>query len=567
MRRWRWIRNGHSADPERSGLSGQEHGCDARVPAGGGAQPVRTAVLLMSLLLWGALATRSTLLLTACVGLSVATLLLWQQERRSEGQRPMAWALLWLIACALLILSPEPSRTWWMAGAFGLAAGWAGGSRLWRTLGVTMAVFASIEWQMLGDGLTLSLQSASALWGLAEQLLRIGSLGLGAWLIGRAPAGDSAPVKQAVEPVPLENLPHPRFLSQRLSVYLQQHLPRLQAEGAVLYLYDLRAGALDAVLRLGALPDLVKQRARVPMGDGMVGVCAATGRPLAFLSLLKPPADLPRNVAWEGAPSLCVPLFDPASPSGRPLGVLQLTGTHLSMEILPLALSVAARLAEALAIVRQREAEQLANFQKLSAIVAQVEEQSPHTRGHSHRVAALCDLLAEELGLEPELREKLRIAALFHDIGKTRVPPEILNKEGALTDEEKLQIRRYPIHSVEICGGMGFDEDVLFLVRHHGERLDGSGYPDGLDAARQPLALRILAVADVFDTMACTRAYRDALSTEERLRELSRLAGTKLDILVVETLRRAHLQGRLEPIYNELLRNPLASQEPKLLAA
>jgi len=275
---------------------------------------------------------------------------------------------------------------------------------------------------------------------------------------------------------------------------------------------------------------------------------------------------LPRNVVWEGAPSLCVPLFDPTSPSGRPLGVLQLVGSQLSMEALPIAQALASRIAEALATVRQREAEQLANFQKLSAIVAQVEEQSPHTRGHSHRVAALCDLLAEELGLEQEVREKLRIAALFHDIGKTRVPPEILNKEGALTDEEKLQIRRYPVYSVEICSGMGFDEDVLFLIRHHGERLDGSGYPNGLDATRQPLALRILEVADVFDTMACTRAYRDALSTEERLRELARLAGTKLDILVVETLRRAHLQGRLNSIYNELLRNPIGQNSSSIAA-
>jgi len=491
------------------------------------------------LLFWAGVATRSPLL----IGSAAAWLLIGQLGWfRRAGQ---AQALLALGACIALAFSPEPTRTWWLAGAFGLVAGWVGATTLWRGLGAFGA------W--LGMGVPAFTPVA-----LSEYALRLLCWAAAAWLVWRQPVAERATTQaETLPPVPLENLSHPRFLPQRLSLYLQQHLARVQSEGAVLYLYDLRAGMLDAVLRLGALPDLIKQRARVPMGDGMVGVCAATGRPIAFLSLLKPPPDLPRNVVWEGAPSLCLPLFDPSSPSGRPLGVLQLVGNHLSMEVLPTAQALSARIAEALAAVRRREAEQLANFQKLSAIVAQVEEQSPHTRGHSHRVAALCDLLAEELGLEPEVREKLRIAALFHDIGKTRVPPEILNKEGALTEEEKLQIRRYPLYSVEICSGMGFDEDVLFLIRHHGERLDGSGYPDGLEAARQPLALRILEVADVFDTLACTRAYREALTTEQRLRELSRMAGTKLDILVIETLRRAHLQGRLDSIYNELLRTPL----------
>ena len=521
----RWKKFGGAADPPRSpdpSQRGMEWGL---LPLG-------------LLLFWAGVATRSPLL----IGSAAAWLLIGQLGRfRHRGQ---AQALFALGVCVALAFSSEPSRTWWVAGVFGLVVGWAGATPLWRGLGA------------LGALLGMGVPSLTPI-DLLEHALRLCSWATAAWLVWRQPAAEQAAAQaDMLPPVPLENLSHPRFLPQRLSLYLQQHLARVQSEGVVLYLYDLRAGALDAVLRLGALPDLIKQRVRVPMGDGMVGVCAATGRPIAFLSLLKPPPDLPRNVVWEGAPSLCLPLFDPSSPSGRPLGVLQLVGNHLTMDALPAAQSLSARIAEALATVRRREAEQLANFQKLSAIVAQVEEQSPHTRGHSHRVAALCDLLAEELGLEPELREKLRIAALFHDIGKTRVPPEILNKEGALTDEEKLQIRRYPLYSVEICSGMGFDEDVLFLIRHHGERLDGSGYPDGLDAARQPLALRILQVADVFDTLACTRAYREALTTEQRLRELSRMAGTKLDILVIETLRRAHLQGRLEPIYNELLRTP-----------
>lgn len=505
---------------------------------------------------WSALVNTSSLmgvltavLLLGTVGLS------WVRSERIGQRTNLLWAILWLFGGGITALSANPQSTWWVSVLAGALASWKGQSIAWSLIGSVVA-FA-------GMGVP-----AMTPIGLGEYALRaLVALGVvwGAQYRKSVSERTTLPVGNEFEPVSVESLSHPRALIQRLNVYLQQHLGQLQVEGTVLYLYDLSAGTLEAVLRLGALPDIVKNRGRVLMGDGMVGVCASTGKPIAFLSLLKPPPDLPKNVAWEGAPSMCVPLFDPASPSGRPMGVLQIIGAHLSPEVLPKVRALASRIAEALATARRHEAEQLANFQRLSAIVAQVEEQSPHTRGHSHRVAGLCDMLAQELGIESEVREKLRIAALFHDIGKTRIPPEILNKEGKLTDEERMIVRRYPIYSVEICAGMGFDEDVLFLIRHHGERLDGSGYPDGLDATRQPLALRILEVADVFDAMACTRSYRGALTTEERLRELSKMAGVKLDILVIETLRRCHMQGRLEPLYNELMFSPVMS--PQAVAA
>lgn len=493
-------------------------------------------------------------MLTAVLLLGTVGLSLMRSER--VGQRiDSLWAMLGLFGGGILALSSYPQSTWWVGVLAGALASWKGRSALWSLMGSVIA--------LAGMGVP-----AMTPISLGEYALRVlVALGVVWGVRYHRDTSESATPSAGIEfePVPLDNLTHPRALTQRLNVYLQQHMGHVGAEGTVLYLYDLRAGALEPILRLGALPDLIKNRGRVLMGDGMAGVCASTGKPIVFLSLLKPPPDLPKNVAWEGAPSMCVPLFDPASPSGRPMGVLQIIGAHLSTETLPKMRALASRIAEALATARQHEAEQLANFQRLSAIVAQVEEQSPHTRGHSHRVAGLCDMLAQELGIESEVREKLRIAALFHDIGKTRIPPEILNKEGKLTDEERMIIRRYPIYSVEICAGMGFDEDVLFLIRHHGERLDGSGYPDGLDATRQPLALRILQVADVFDAMACTRSYRGALTTEERLRELSKMAGVKLDILVIETLRRCHMQGRVEPIYNELVFSPVMS--PQVVAA
>jgi len=502
---------------------------------------MRLWLLLTSSLLWGACLT-GEMLLAGAVLLNVAGMLLLSGRipflpLRAGIQTSEVAALLWLFSCLMTAsLVPTHPSLWWVCGLHGAFIVLTRKRTLWRILGLAAGL----------SGLGTPGEA-----GLLEYGARAMVIMAGFGAAYRTQSERQERHASLFEPVSIEDLPHPRFLSQRLSLYIQQNLSTVQAEGVVLYLYDVRTGAMEVFLKLGSLPDIVKQRTRVTMGEGCVGVCASSSRSVVFLSLLRPPQDLPRSVTWEGAPTVCVPLFDPVSPSGRVLGVLQLLGTQLQSEMPQSAQQLATRIAEAVTAIRQREAGQLANFQRLSAIVSQVEEQSPHTRGHSHRVTSLCELLAQELGLENELKEKLCTAALFHDIGKTRVSPEILNKEGKLTEEEKIEIRRYPTYSLEICAGMGFDEDTLFLIRHHGERLDGSGYPLGLDAGKQPLALRILAVADVFDTLACTRAYREAMSTEERLKELAKVAGNKLDILVVETLRRAYIQGRIEPIYRE----------------
>lgn len=502
---------------------------------------LRLWLVLTSTLLWGACLT-GEMLLAGAVLLNVVGMLFLSRRRvcplpKSDSRFSEGSAFIWLFSCLLVaFFSLSHPSLWWVCGLHGVSIALLQQNALWRTLGFAATLF----------GLGVPGQA-----GLIEYGARVLVITVAFVAAYRSRVDRQEQHAFLFEPVSIEDLPHPRFLSQRLSLYLQQNLSLIQAEGIVLYLYDIRTGALEISLKLGSLPDLVKQRSRVMMGEGCVGVCASSSRSVVFLSLLRPPQDLPKSVTWEGAPTLCVPLFDPESPSGRVLGVLQLFGTHLQGEVTQSAQQLATRIAEAVATVRQKEAEQLANFQRLSTIVSQVEEQSPHTRGHSHRVAALCELLAQDLGLENELKEKLSTAALFHDIGKTRVSPEILNKEGKLTEEERMEIRWYPTYSLEICAGMGFDQDTLFLIRHHGERLDGSGYPLGLDAGKQPLALRILSVADVFDTLACTRAYREAMSAEERLKELAKIAGNKLDILVIETLRRAHMQGRIESIYKE----------------
>lgn len=509
-------------------------------------EPVfRWWLALLPALAWSGLASGEDLLLGAA-GVSLACCLIWWSRVKRNGQPSLHLPLAcWLAAGALLTTSPQPALTWWVAGLHGAGLVACGATPVWKAIGLLVG-FA---------GLGAPGQN------FMEYAFRAAAVMIGLISLWQKPSERRARSSEAFEPVAANDAQNKEQLVPALNLYLQNHLPQFQADGAIIYQYNLQSGRLEPLLLFGSLPEAFQAGNSLTLEEGCAGVCAAYGKTVAYLSLLKPPKDLPVSLQWEGRPTICAPLFDPASTSGKAMGALQIFGSDLQARSVTALQQMAARITESLTLIRAREAEQVANFQRLSAIVEQVEEQSPHTRGHSRRVAQLCQFVAADLGLEPELTEKLATAALFHDIGKTRVPSEILNKEGALTDEEKTLIRQYPHHSVDICADMGLDEDTLFLIRHHGERLDGSGYPDQLDASRQPLALRILSAVDVFDTLACTRVYRQSLTMEERLAELARQAGSRLDMMAVETLRRAYLRGQLETIY------PAENETTQMLAA
>jgi HD domain len=123
---------------------------------------------------------------------------------------------------------------------------------------------------------------------------------------------------------------------------------------------------------------------------------------------------------------------------------------------------------------------------------------------------------------------KVRTAAAVHDVGKLQVPREVINKPGKLTDEEFAAIKRHPQDGAEMVSGMG-DPEITAIVRHHHERLDGRGYPDGLSAADIPLGARIVAVADTFDALTSSRPYRAASKHKKAIDILKKEAGSQLD--------------------------------------
>jgi len=139
------------------------------------------------------------------------------------------------------------------------------------------------------------------------------------------------------------------------------------------------------------------------------------------------------------------------------------------------------------------------------------------TDGHSDRLAEYAMQLGESLNLSEEDLEELRLGCLLHDIGKVAVPDSILLKPGRLNPQETEIMRQHPITGEQICAPLKSLRPILQIIRHHHERMDGTGYPDGLYGGEIPLKARILQVADVYDALINDRPYREALSSEEAL--------------------------------------------------
>ena len=177
---------------------------------------------------------------------------------------------------------------------------------------------------------------------------------------------------------------------------------------------------------------------------------------------------------------------------------------------------------------------QRAIFQSLLGLANAIEAKDAYTRGHSSRVARLSRDLALAAGLARPAAETVSQAGLLHDLGKIGVPEAVLTKEGALTAEEWHVMRRHPIISAQIVAPLEFFDQGAVILRHHHERYDGSGYPDGLRGETIPLGARIVAVADVYDALTSDRPYRQRLSHADAVRHLQEQADQTLDGRLVQ---------------------------------
>jgi diguanylate cyclase (GGDEF)-like protein len=166
------------------------------------------------------------------------------------------------------------------------------------------------------------------------------------------------------------------------------------------------------------------------------------------------------------------------------------------------------------------------------AMLAAVDNKDGYTRQHSEEVIEYALEIGRGLAMEEGQLASLRVAAILHDVGKIGVPDHVLRKPGTLTPEEMEQMRQHPAFGALLVGALSGMEDVVPAVRHHHERFDGRGYPDGLTGEAIPLTGRILAVADAFSAMTTTRPYRKALTERQALQEIERNLGGQFDPLI-----------------------------------
>lgn len=241
--------------------------------------------------------------------------------------------------------------------------------------------------------------------------------------------------------------------------------------------------------------------------------------------------------------SVIIPLIDEYTDT---MGVLYVEGRNLEEKIKMLEI-LAAHAASSInnsllhSIVNRNKDEIAKTYEKLKsgyidtveALRLAVDAKDVYTRGHSDRVAYYAVKIGREFNLSDEQIEMLRVAGVFHDIGKIGIADEILLKNGTLSAEEYSEIKKHSAKGAHILSAASVFKGVTPLVRYHHERIDGGGYPDGLKGDQIPLLARIISVADAFDAMTTDRLYRPRLKLEEAEKQLIEGSGTQFDKEIV----------------------------------
>ncbi|MEA4973776.1 MAG: HD domain-containing protein [Candidatus Metalachnospira sp.] len=191
--------------------------------------------------------------------------------------------------------------------------------------------------------------------------------------------------------------------------------------------------------------------------------------------------------------------------------------------------------------IRNRELEKMydsvhKNYtETINTIRQMVDAKDIYTRGHSDRVSAYAVEIAKAMGKPDDFIERVKVAGLFHDIGKVAIPDSILQKPGLLSEEEYEKVKTHPVMGKRLLSSMSSLEGILDIIECHHERIDGKGYPNGLIGSQIPEEAKIISVADTFDAMTSKRTYRDSLHYEEAVAELKSCRGTQFEPEIVDT--------------------------------
>ena len=276
---------------------------------------------------------------------------------------------------------------------------------------------------------------------------------------------------------------------------------------------------------------------RFRLGEGVAGWAAQNRSPVMIEDVQEDPRFVPGRGFPAHASMLCVPLIGASS---ELLGVINIergpTRPSFGKSEMEYLLAISGQASVAIENVELIQNLEKSYYDTISALAQAVEAKDPYTLGHSDRVTQYAIAIGEEMGLSREDIAVLRYGATLHDVGKIGIDEAVLNKPGRLTREEFLHMKEHPEIGENIVRGVDFLQRVRPLIRHHQERHDGKGYPDGLRGDEIPLMVAIISVADVFDALTSDRPYRKAKSASEALRIIKEESGQQHNPEVVEAL-------------------------------
>jgi HD-GYP domain-containing protein (c-di-GMP phosphodiesterase class II) len=296
---------------------------------------------------------------------------------------------------------------------------------------------------------------------------------------------------------------------------------------------------------------------RAPGSQGELTALAAAGNGEEVVGRRFPPAGGHAGLAMSSGQALYVPDHDlhelratasaPIEVAGEVMGALSVSMRTRPLRLELEELELLAGLAELVGVALEHgELDSGDPVAAIRRLARELEEADPQTSRHSDEVSRLAVHVGASLGLRGVQLLELELGARLHDVGKLRVPAEILRKAGPLSETELEVMRLHALWGAEMVSGIPGLESVALVVRFHHERVDGHGYPDGLSGARIPLASRVLAACDAYGAMTSDRPYRTALPRPAALRELTRCAGGQFERRICDEIARCLLAQDLD---------------------
>ena len=309
---------------------------------------------------------------------------------------------------------------------------------------------------------------------------------------------------------------------------LKRVLHILKADAGSIMIYDKENKILKIKVGIN-IPHEVIKNTLLKEGEGIAGWVLEHREPLILEDVYKDKRFKIIEPRFEIKSSICYPLIH----KNEPVGVININSLRENRIFTNDDLSIIEKFAPLISAYIYNEEMEKKIFklhrETLITIVEMVDARDPYTGGHSKEVGNITVNFGKSLLLNEEDMRRLEYSAYLHDIGKIKVPDFILKKPGKLSDEEYMIMKMHPVWGEELLHHISVFRDISKIIRHHHERWDGKGYPDGLSGNDIPFLSRIITLADSFQAMTAFRPYKRQLTIDEAIQEIKRYKGTQFD--------------------------------------